>query len=388
LLEEGRALSEDARLDGRWTSMVLLNLLVRLEGLVTMHGDARRLADWIMHPDKPPPPAFIQASAARRARHTDPVFATKVAAATIGTVFLGCLFWIATAWADGAQAVLMAGICCALFGNLERPAAATFQYIIGFAVGILVAIIYAFAILPRATDYVTIVAVTAPALLLLGSMLARPKLARLSAGGLVAFPNLVGFNLAYDPNFANFINTAMAQLIGAGFACAMLNLSLSFEQGNGVPRLRRAAFRDIARRALGLFPDSRSWLGRMLDRIDLILARVHGETDQDLPVQALANLRVGYVAGELEALTHRVDPDLGEALERILIALAAYYRGLDPLLPAEPPTAILTRIDEAIAQLTGKEPLQRDATVLLTGLRRNLFPRAGGFESPEPAEAK
>jgi len=389
LLEDTRMLTAQVRLDGRWTSMVLLNLLVRLEGLVTIHRDAKRLADWIIHPEKPPSPGVLQASASRRARHRDPVFAMKVAAATVGTVFLGCLFWIATAWADGAQAVLMAGICCALFGNLERPAAATFQYIIGFAAGILAATVYAFAILPRVTDYVTVVAVTAPALLLLGSMLARPNLARLSAGGLVAFPNLVGFNLTYEPNFANFINTAMAQLVGAGFACVMLNLSLSFEHGNGVPRLRRAAFRDIARRALGAFPDSRSWLGRMLDRIDLILVRMHSEKDQDLPLQVLANLRIGYVAGEIEALTRRVDPDLGEAFKRILAALAGYYRALDPLFPAQPPMALLNHIDVAIAQLDEHKNIsrQRDATILLAGLRRNLFPEADGYAHSERTES-
>jgi uncharacterized membrane protein YccC len=384
LLVAGQALTSHVTLDGQWRSMVLLSLLKRMEGLVSIHREARLLAEWIMHPEATRSGEIVRSPTARRARHRDPILAARVAAATVLTVFLGCVFWISTAWTDGAQAVLMAGICCALFGNLERPAAATFQYIIGFSAGIAIATIYAFAILPRATDYVTVVAVTAPALLVLGSMLARPKLARLSAGGLVAFPNLVGFNLAYDPDFARFINTAIAQLVGAGFACVMLNLSLSLEPGNGVPRLRRAAFRDIARRALGASPDSLSWLGRMLDRIDLILARMQERQDQDLPVQALANLRIGYVAGEVESLSQQVNFALASGLRRIVQALAAYYRRLDPLALADPPTAILTLIDEAVSLLPmeGDEVLRREASILLTGLRRNLFPKAHGFVSP------
>lgn len=369
-----------------WRDMLLLNLLSRMAELIAAHRDCRDLQDQIRSPSAraiSPHVADLLSQATGRALHRDRTLAVRAAFGTITTVALGSLFWIGTAWADGAGAVLFAAICCALFGNVDDPGPVIVTFLVGSVIGMIVAMIWAFAVLPRVTDFVVLAAVLAPPLLVMGSMLARPHLTLISLGMLLAFPNTVGLNATYSGNFSTFFNGAMAQIIGTGFAVVTVGLFQTVGTEQSVGRLIQAAWRDVARRANGRAPDTSLWTSQMLDRIGLLLPRLAArKRDLGKPLlDALVDLRIGFVAGELEMLARASDPDERVLVGEMLAKLSRHFRDLRPANPVPPGEALLTELDRTVA-LFAADPSperRRNGLVLLTSLRRNLFPTAPAY---------
>jgi uncharacterized membrane protein YccC len=389
LIERARAL-EPALDDAApgWPELVRLNLLDRLAELIATHRDARDLTDQLRAPSAravSPRVAELLAGAGRRALHRDHRLALETAAATIVTLLLGCAFWIGTAWADGAGAALMAGITCALFGALDTPGPVIRTMLAGSTVGLLLAIVYAYGVLPGATDFVTVAAVLAPPLLLMGVLMAKPRTAGFGLGIVLGFPQTVGLNASYVGNFAGALNGAIAQTVGIGFALVTIGLFQGMGAEGRAGRLLRAAWRDVARRAGGLEPDGARWTGRMLDRVGLLAPRLAASgADPGGPLlETLVDLRVGFVSGELEGLREKLAAPAGAPLAVLLAGVARHFGALRPGRTAPADHELLRLIDGGV-DAVGREPsgeVRRRALVALTSLRRNLFPDAAGYEA-------
>jgi uncharacterized membrane protein YccC len=388
LIAEAAALEPAVEQAGAlWRDMLLLNLLARLADLIATHRDARALRDQIRAPTAralSPEVAALLARTGGRALHRDRGLAVRAALGTIATILLGSIFWIGTAWADGAGAVLIAGVCCALFGSADDPGASIGQFLIGSAIGIAIAAVYAYAVLPRITDFVTLAAVLAPALLILGSMLARPALGLLTLGALLGLLNTVGLSASYDPGFSAFINGSIAQLAGTGFAVITVGLFQTIGADRTIARLLGAGFRDVARRAEGRSADGQRWMSRMLDRVGLLAPRLKAAApDPGQPLlDALVDMRTGFVAGELGALGASATSEERRLIVTALAGIGRYFRALDPAAPTRPDDALLADIDRTVAAFA-LDPVgarRREGLVLLTSLRRNLFPAAPPYE--------
>ncbi|AYJ85366.1 FUSC family protein (plasmid) [Sphingomonas paeninsulae] len=370
-----------------WRDALRLSLLARLADLIDAHRNARDLRDQMRSPSRNPVMpgvAILLARSARRPLHRDHGIALRAAAGTVVTILLGCTFWIGTGWADGAGAVLIAGVCCALFGNSDDPAPSILMFFYGTLIGLLMAAIYAFAILPRVTDFVTLVAVLAPALLLIGKFLARPKTMLLALGIVLGGLNTVGLNDRYGGGFDTFLNGGISQLVGTLFAAVTVGLFQTIGAEASALRLIRAGWRELAERSDAPGPpDAAGWIARMLDRIGLLAPRLalRGEDPGKPVLDALADLRVGVSVGELRQL--RLDGTAEEAatITPVLRGVGAHYRALRPGEPMIPEEPLLAGIDEAIRELSHSDvPDSRRAGVLaLTSLRRNLFPMAPGY---------
>ena len=386
LIAEARALEPKIEQGWVWRDMLLLNLLSRLAELIATHRDARLLGDQIRAPTAravTPEVSDLLANTRGRTLHRDRWLAVRAAFGTIATILLGSAFWIGAAWPDGAGAVLIAGVCCALFGSADDPGGAIWTFLVGSTIGIAVAAVYAYAILPRVTDFVTLAAVLAPPMLLLGSMLARPPLTLITLGTLLGFLNSVGLNNAYDANFSSFINSSLSQILGTAFAVVTVGLFQTVGADQAAARLLRAGFRDVARRAEGAASDTARWASRMLDRVGLLAPRVKAaEADPGKPLlDALNDLRTGVVAGDLRKLGEAATAEERALIETSLADLGDHYRRLDPLAPRPPDPRLLADIDRAVdAFARDPEPeRRRQGLVLLTSLRRNLFPRAPSY---------
>jgi uncharacterized membrane protein YccC len=105
-----------------WPDLLRLSLLDRLVGLIQAHVAARTLGDRLLaggphHLEEP----HVGDEAGRRALHRDHRVALRAAATTSLAVIVACAVWIATAWPEGAAAVVSAAIICALFSHLDAP---------------------------------------------------------------------------------------------------------------------------------------------------------------------------------------------------------------------------------------------------------------------------
>lgn len=387
LIARARALEPPVVEPLLWRDALRLSLLARLGELIDAHRNARDLLDQMRSPSRAPlnpGVARLLARTARRPLHRDRGIALRAAAGTVATILLGCIFWIGTGWADGAGAVLIAGVCCALFGNSDDPAPAIMAFFYGTILGLIVAAIYAFAILPRVTDFPTLIAVLAPALLVGGVFLARPRTTLITLGALLGGINTVGLNDRYGASFDTFVNGGVSQLIGTIFAVVTVGLFQTIGADTAARRLIRAGWRELAQRsnATGA-PDAAGWVARMLDRIGLLAPRLAlQDKDPGKPLlDALSDLRVGVAIGELRQLRIDGTPDDAARITPVLQGVGAHYRALRPDRPAPPEPVLLADLDSAIDSMAGEtEPARARAGVLaLTSLRRNLFPAAPAY---------
>ncbi len=389
LIERTRALEPVVGDTLIWRDALRLSLLARLGELVDAHRNARDLRDQMRSPSRAPvTPAVARllARIAKRPLHRDRGIALRAAAGTVATILLGCVFWIGTGWADGAGAVLIAGVCCALFGNSDDPAPAIKAFFYGTIVGLVISAVYAFAILPRVTDFVTLAAVLAPPMLIGGMYLARPTTLLVTLGALLGGLNTVGLNDRFGSDFSSFINGGIAQLVGTLFAVVTVGLFQTIGADTSARRLIRAGWRELATRSDSMSrPDAAGWIARMLDRIGLLAPRLalQGEDPGKPLLDALTDLRVGVAVGELKQL--RMDGSIDEAgmITPVLRGVGAHYRALRPDRPAPPEPDLLEGIDAAMTGLATSTPARhRTAVLALTSLRRNLFPHARPYSAP------
>jgi uncharacterized membrane protein YccC len=258
------------------------------------------------------------------------------------------------------------------------------RFVLGFLVSVPVAALYGFAIFPRVTDFVMLMAVLAPFLLLAGSLLARPPLAPVVLGVVVGFIQTVGIAPTYQISFPNFINGAIAQLVGSVAAVVFIDTFQVVGAEVAVTRLLRAGFRSIAARADGDARDTGRWASRMFDRIAQIAARSGPSGVHPLlpAYDALVGLRIGYLAGELRALSAVLSEGEGRiAVDEALKGISAHYRSIRPARRVPVGDGVLHAIDRALAAFA-VEPRpdhRRRGIILLTGLRRTLFPTAEAF---------
>jgi uncharacterized membrane protein YccC len=216
-------------------------------------------------------------------------------------------------------------------------------------------------------------------------MLARPALGLLALGSIVGFVNSVGLAATYSEDFSGFINGAVGLIAGIVFSGLCVKLFLTAGPGNLIARLIRGGWRDVAQRARGNAPDSGRWMARMLDRIGLLAPRLaQQEADPGRPLlDALVDLRIGYVSGELAALRKTMTPDEEQPVSATLAEIARYFGQGDPGSADPPPPALLDGIDRSVGAFA-HDPVRerrRAGLLLLTSLRRNLFPTAPPWEA-------
>ncbi len=390
LIGTTRALERTERAGSIWEEMLVLSLLSRLRTLVMALRDCAEVRGRIEQPTLRNVLPHLPASSRARKLHADRGLALRAALGTGATILMLCAFWIATAWPEGGAAVMMAAITGALFGNVEAPAPVAFRFLTGFVAGTALAMAYGFAILPRVTDFVMLCAVLAPALLILGSFAARPAHARIAQGALIAFGNNVGIGLTYAADFATFANQALAQMLGVAFATCTLWIFQTVDGREGIARIQRAAFADIGARAAGRREDVERWLGRMLDRIGLLESRVAvvSHLPDSFIMDFFRQMRVGHVAGELKQLVGESGGDERTTAEAALASIGRYYGQLDPDRMAAPPAALLDQIDRCVSAFDRQSAREHrhKGLVLLTSLRRNLFPDAPGYRDMARAD--
>ncbi len=255
------------------------------------------------------------------------------------------LFWIVTAWPNGAFAITFAAIGTILFasrGDLAYPA--TMSFTIGtFLVAALAAII-GFAVLPKLTSFVSFSLAIGLVLVPAGAGVAQswrtPMFTAIAA--FFCFLLAPTNQMTYDTQ--QFYNGAAAAVTGLGSAALSFRLLPLLPPASRAHRLLILTLRDLRRLARGKLPETpEGWEGRVYGRLTVL-------PDPATPLQRsqlLAALSVGCEIIRLRNIC--TDFDLGSGLDEALAALAggnsavavAKLGNLDAALAARPGTAIL-----------------------------------------------
>lgn len=264
--------------------------------------------------------------------HRDRWMAGRAALGAITGILIGCAFWIWSAWPEGGMAVSILGVCCTLFGNFDAPAPFVIKYMGGLVYGVAISLVYSFGILPRVTDFNTLVAVLAPAFLLAGSLQARPPTTFMALGITLTIPILAGLNPAYSSDFAQSLNVVIALFAATGFGVVSMTLFQTVPVDTLIKRLLQISRRDVRRRALGKGRQAKgtnplNWTSLMIDRTALLLPRFRASQNSYAQVldDTLHHLRIGYAVEQIGRARKQFHDDRGAEINDLLSAIARYF---------------------------------------------------------------
>ena len=255
------------------------------------------------------------------------------------------LFWIVTAWPNGAFAITFAAIGTILFGSRgDQAYPATMSFTIGtFLVAALAAII-GFAVLPMLTSFAGFSLAIGLVLVPAGAGMAQSWRTPMFTAIAAFFCFLLAPTNQMNYDTQQFYNGAAAAVVGLGSAALSFRLLPLLPPASRARRLLNQTLRDLRRLAIGKIPrSSEGWEGRVYSRLSVL-------PDSAAPLQRshlLAALSVGCEIIRLRNICRRLD--LGSGLDQALAALAggnsagavAQLANLDDALTTRPGTAIL-----------------------------------------------
>ena len=296
-----------------------VNLLRYLVELITLLQQCERLSEAIHHA-RPAPAQAEDRAATGYVFHRDPLSAARTALGAFVIILSGCLLWIYSAWPDGGTAVSILGVCCTLFGSFDTPAPHIVKYIIGSVWGVVISLIYSFALLPPLSDFPVLVAVLAPVYLLAGSLQARPPTTFMAMGITLTLPVLCELGARYSGDFADAANTAIALFFATGFAVIGMSLLQTVQADAAIKRLLKLCQRDIRRSVSGVFKgDETHWTNLMIDRAALLLPRLprSGQSSARALDRLVHFLRIGLCVMRLRRCETPAGSDIHEVLSRL-----------------------------------------------------------------------
>lgn len=370
-----------------WREIIRTSLLMRLRELVDVSQDCRTLVEHIANNDPSPVTLRFEPDlGAAHVRYRDHGMAIWSAAGAVLAVLVCCTAWIATAWADGATAAMMAAVGCSLYAAQDDPVPRIRGFAIWALVGMLIVAVYKFMILPVVPSFPLLALVLAPPFLIFGWLIARPSTTSIgiSLGSNVA--TLLALQSVYDPDFAAFLNAALSFNFGMIVAVLVTLLTRSVGAEWSARRLMRIGWTALAtaaeRRGMR---DRAQFAGLMLNRIGQLAPRLAAIPQSDLhSVDSLAELRVGLNIVDLRRARWGMDRATRRAIDDLLDTFAREFRRRRGVALAP---ELLERIDHALGKSLAlpEGRVRHDALIGLVGMRRGLFPHAAAY-APEIAK--
>jgi uncharacterized membrane protein YccC len=290
------------------------------------------------------------------------------------TISLAELFWIITAWPNGAQAITFATIVVIVLApRAEQAYAAAMSFLVGIVLAAVLAAIIQFAVLPKLAGFAAFSVALGLVFVPAGALVARAwQTATFTAVTLFFLPLLAPANLMnYDPQ--QFYNSSSAIVVGVTTAAAAYRLLPPLSPELRTRRLLKLTLRELRRLATGpIRGTANDWQSRIYSRLSVLPE----QAELLQRGQLLAALCVGVDIIRLRHVAPLFDRPLGldAALKAVANgnsgAAAEHLAQLDRQLAALPDSAtpgpqIRLRTRASIVALA--EVLTRHATYFGTG---------------------
>ncbi|OZI44910.1 fusaric acid resistance protein [Bordetella genomosp. 5] len=380
-----------------WQDALLTSLLVRLRELVDTYDaclalrlDIRDGLHGVPHLSARP-----RRLTRGQALHRDHGMALLSALAAGVAISICCLFWIGTAWTNGATAAMMAAIFSCFFAAQDNPVPGIMQFLTYTIYSIPLSALYLLGIMPAVHSFEMLALTLFPVAFVTGVYIMRPA----STGKAMAvFFGLTGTLALHDTNTADlvsFLDTVVAQCIGVAMAALIAALFRSVSVEASARRIQAANWRElIALAGNRRVPGRQAYASRMLDRIGLLQPRLalSKRADDQLADDALKDLRVGKDIAELQRARRHL-PVADVAIQPVLDGLGNFFRERNAGRRGTRTPELLDRIDQALASVCASanhsEGPRADAPgtdAPRTGGPRMGGPRTGGPRTGGPRE--
>lgn len=304
-------------------AMFVRILLDRLQDLLSLRADCLELRDHLVAGTRPrsmgPAPSI--------SRHRDQRVAVIAGVAAFATFVIGCAFWIAASWSNGATAATWIAISWAVFSVADEPALKAQNYLRMTAAAVVLSLLYITLVLPQLDGFAMLAAALALYLVPASMLMSAPRIGLALTPMTINFLFLISLGSAPSLDFAASLNNAIATLAGVAIAVTLLRLFWPLGAQWAARRLVTAIMADLARLATGVARDPDDFASRMFDRINVLFLRLDQASPGDRPILqgSLASLRIGHNILTLHRLGGGLPPSAGGAVEAALAALAGHF---------------------------------------------------------------
>ncbi|MBV9631732.1 MAG: FUSC family protein [Xanthobacteraceae bacterium] len=379
-----------------WADLLTVSLVVRLDELIDAWQRCLELSKLAGHPLAVGSHRLRTIFAPRAAKplHRDHGIAALSALTAAFAMTVGTVFWIATAWPNGDEAVGFVAVACSLFAALDDPSLGMLKFIIGTVGSVPIVAIYQFGILPAIDGYTALMISLAPALLPIGIVMAIPKYASMGLALAFGFSVQLAIQPTYSADMATFLNSSIAVVLGFTVGVAVTRLIRALGAQTAARRLLRAGREDLADLADGnISPTRAEWTSRMLDRVGLLLPRMRQAAPRDVDPQtadALHDLRTGINLIDLKQVAESLTERGRKTMMRVLTGAAGHFRSFARGRQQTLSTDFLRDIDVLIGDILvlGSGSDRTKGLAAIVGLRRDLYPDAPPYiPSPLPVQA-
>jgi uncharacterized membrane protein YccC len=233
------------------------------------------------------------------------------------TICLAELFWIVTAWPNGAVTIAFAAIAVVLFSPRgDQAYTAVLGFTIGICVSAIVAAIVKFAVLPRVESFAGFCLVIGLVMVPAGALSTRSwHPATFTAVGVYLMPLMAPANqMSYDTQ--QFYNSTLAIVSGLGAAALAFRVLPPLSPALRTRRLLALTLRDLRRLTTDPTPRTvNDWQGRLYSRLSVLPE----EAEPIHRALLLAALSMGAEIIQLRRLARRFDweVELGPALDAV-----------------------------------------------------------------------
>jgi len=364
------------------TAMIVRILLDRLQDVLTLRDDCRRLRDDVAAGTRP---RTIR-SAPSISRHRDQAAAIMAGITAFIALVVSCSFWILTAWPNGAAAATILVVVFGFFSGADEPALPAKEFLRMAAVAFVIYLIYFALVLPRVDGFGMLALVLALVLVPAGSLMSVPRVGTSMLLLCINFLTMLGLSDRASLDFAGAVNNGLATLAGIALAVLLFRLTRPFGVRWMAQRFVTGIMADLSSIATNPDPSQAEFESRMFDRINGLFSRLDHAAPGDRPILhgSLASLRIGHNIMILRRLTSRLPPPAARAVEAALAALAAHFGQAWRRRGASGPEAMaaLARAGEALQALD----IDRNAVAALvsvTALRVTLTWQSEFFALPQ-----
>ncbi|KQV51640.1 FUSC family protein [Massilia sp. Root335] len=367
-----------------WTGMIEVNLAARLRRLIDVCIETRALRQHIdagVHGSLPEAVRHLP-GVPMSALHHDRGMAVLSAFAAAVAVLACCAFWILTGWPSGAAAPMMTAVLCCFFSTQDNPVPfiKTFMWYSIFSIPL--SAVYLLGILPAVHGFESFILACAPTFLVLGVFVARPATYGRAIPFLFGICGTLAMVDTHNADMVSFMNSTLSQVVGYVAAAVTTSVFRTVGAGWTARRLLKAGWRELSRLGSGeRVPSLPEFSARMVDRVGMLTPRLAlAGKDQDLQaVDALRDLRIGLNMTLLQSV--RAQLGRGEAAVGPLMKQLSRHFALRPAVDAGCERSLLDTLDNALRAICAgqRDAAQREALAALTGMRRDLFPKAAAY---------
>ena len=360
-----------------WRGLLEGSALANLRELIAAFADVKVLAHSLASDSATLPAALRRAVAetGRRPLHRDRGLALLSAFAAAASTLLACVLWIEGSWPEGSVAAQFAAIGCSLAATLDHPARLIRSAIIGILVALPLAALYEFAILPRVDGFISLALVLTPAVFLFSLLQASQRLQGTGLVLAIAFSGGLALQGTYRADFAAFVNSSSAEIVGLIVALGMNVVFRTISPAWNARRIAKAGWKAVSRLATESKTDLRAWTIEMFDRLGLVTSRLNAtgranfERDE---IDGLRDLRVGLNVGTIRGAGEELGFASRSALQKVLKRVSGTYRA--GLGNVQRRRDVEDAIDQGINSLRSEAPSRavRDGFAALAGLRLDL----------------